>query len=35
MGNNAFETVKNNYTKESHGNRWKKILNQLANKQKI
>ncbi len=35
MGNNAFETVQNNYTKEAYGNRWKKILNQLANKQKI
>ena len=35
MGYNAFETIQNNYTKEAYGNRWKKILNQLANKQKI
>ncbi len=35
MGNNAFETIQNNYTWEAYGNRWQKILNKLANKKAI
>lgn len=32
MGNNAFKTVKDNYTWDAYGNRWQKILDNLAKK---